>query len=153
MENQQKTPEIKGTSLSEEEQLNPMKAIFNFFDATSQEYLRKELWELLKAALSTNCWTFENEPGTVLDVKKKLEHLMEAFYLLLKIKEDDDGEIILEIHQAGSEEQIKKERDELYQLYDVLNEYRGRIKRLTKPEIADPYLAIKALFSHHALEE
>nr|WP_294896238.1 hypothetical protein [uncultured Pedobacter sp.] len=153
MENQQKIPEIRLTMLNEEELIMPMKAIFNFFDATSQEYLRKELWELLKAALSVNCWTFMNEPGTVLDVKNKLEHLMEALYLLLKVKEENDGEIILEIHPAGSEEQIQKERDELYQLYDVLNEYRGRVKRLIKVEAENPYLAIKALFTYHDLDE
>ncbi|MBD3749859.1 MAG: hypothetical protein IE931_10210 [Sphingobacteriales bacterium] len=130
-----------------------MKAIFNFFDATSQEYLHKELWELLKAALSANCWTFMNEPGTVLNVKSELEHLMEAFHLLLTTKEENDGEVILAIYKAGSAEQIQKERDEFYQLYDVLNEHRGRIKRLTKAEIANPYFAIKAMFLHYDLEE
>jgi hypothetical protein len=152
MENQ-KTPEICKLHLSVDELLCPMKAIFSFYDATSQEYQRKELWELIKAALSNNCWTFMNEPGTALDLKKKLETLLCAFFLLLKNKEETDGEVKLEIFPAGSEEQIKKDRDELYLVYDVLNEHRGRIKRLTKLEIANPYLAIKALFEQNTLEE
>lgn len=130
-----------------------MKAIFNFFAATSQEYQRKELWELMKAALSNNPWTFMNEPGTALDLTKKLESLLCTFFLLLRDKEEKDGEVKLEVLPAGSEEQIEKERNEMYQLYDVMNEHRGRIKRLTKLEIAKPYLAIKALFAQHSLEE
>nr|WP_294899619.1 hypothetical protein [uncultured Pedobacter sp.] len=83
-----------------------MKAIFNFFAATSQEYQRKELWELMKAALSTM-----NEPGTALDLTKKLEALLCTFFLLLRDKEEKDGEVKLEIFPAGSEEQIDKERN------------------------------------------
>jgi hypothetical protein len=153
MEDQQKTPGIRLTMLNEEEMLMPMKVIFNFFDRTSQEYERKELWELLKSALSTDCWTFMNEPGIILDLQKEFGRLLEAFYLLLKAKEDAEGEVKLEISPCGSEQRIKREREELYQLYEVMNEHRGRIKRLTKLEIADPYLAIKAAFEHYHLDD
>jgi hypothetical protein len=144
---------VEPTHLTEEEANNPMSVIVNHFDIHSSEYSKKDLWEMLKAAVSNSSWTYLNEPGTAVVLEKGLGNIMDALWLLLYEKEAGDGEIKLPESSECPEKQRARDRKEFADLYPILNLYKGRIRRLSKAETENPYLAIKSFFQFHNLLE
>lgn len=145
--------EPEQTLLSKRETENPNQVIVTLFDFFSLEYLRVELWEYLKSAISDNSYSFRGSPGMVIKLQRELERLIEALSLRLKRKEDANGEVVLTMHPAGSDERIEEECNYMNYLYPVINTYKGRIKRLSREEIRDPYLALKKIFQVHSPDE
>lgn len=154
MENIEK-PEDKfeHAHLRSDELQNPGLVFTRLFDGRGAEYLRNELWEMLKAAVSASSWTFLNEPGAVLTLQKDLGRLIDAFRILLTDKENREGELPLTRFMPGTRECFVQETKYVINLYPVLNIHKGRIRRLSREETENPYLAIKEFFNLKSSKE
>ena len=144
---------VEPTYLREEEANNPMSIIINHFDIHSSEYSKKDLWEMLKAAVSSSSWTYLNEPGTAVVLEKDLGRIMDALWLMLYDKQANDGDVALPEISTCTDEKRAIDRKEFASIYPILNLHRGRIRRLSESEIDNPYLAIKSFFQFHTLSE
>lgn len=154
MENKEKPDdEFECVHLRSDELANPGLVFTRLFDSRGAEYLRNELWEMLKAAVSASSWTYLNEPGAVLTLQKDLGRLIDAFWIILKNKEEKDGEITTTRFMPGTAERLVQETEYVINLYPVLNIHKGRIRRLSREEIENPYLAIKQFFNLKSSKE
>lgn len=146
------TAQLFRTLLTQREIEYPHDVVVKMFDFTALEYLRLELWELLKAALAPKTFTFQGTPATVNKITNDLDRLIDALWLRLQYKQGSEPDVS-GAADFPSDPQIQEDADYRFYLYPILNTYKGRIKRLTKAETEDPYLALKRIYLHHSPEE
>ena len=145
--------EIEATLLTDKELHNPMLAIAQLFELSDIQYLKRDIWECLKAAMADKPFSYLNEPLLVFNMQKEMGRLSDAMFLLLKMKEALDGEIRISYNTAGSKEMAEQERTFILDLNSILNKYNGQIVRLSKEEIRNPYFAVKSFFDFHSPSE
>jgi len=145
--------EIEPTLLNEEELSNPVLVIRHLFELSDLQYLKRDVWECLKAALADKPFCYLNEPLLVFNMQKEIGRLCDAMFLLLKMKEASDGEILIKYSAPGSKEMIGQERMFMLDLDCLLDEYKGKIIRLCKAEVRNPYLTVRAFFDFQTPNE
>lgn len=145
------TAQLYRTHLTRQEIENPHYVVVKMFDLSALEYLRLELWEVLKAALSPKAFNFMGTPATVIRLSNDLNRLVDALWLRMKYKQVET----VENKAAGFPSEPHKPNDAEYRfyLYPILNTFKGRIKRLSKAETEDPHLALERIFNHHNPKE
>ena len=141
--------EIEATLLTDEEVKNPVLVIKQLFEHTDIQYLKKDVWECLKAAMADKPFSYLNEPLLVFNMQKEMGRLCDAMFLLFKIQEAAEGDIHIQYSLPGSKERVELERKFMRELGMLLDAHKGRILRLTKEEVDNPHLAIRSFFDYY----
>lgn len=139
--------------LTEEELAEPTLVLKKLLtDTASSEHLRIELWEWVKSVLYPEPWSFLQSPDKVLFLHEDFSRLLTALHLLLKECDVSDE---LPVSNADEERMVLLDREYENQknYYQTFYQFRGHIRRLGTDEVADPYIAIKACFEFHDLDE
>ncbi|AKD02107.1 hypothetical protein POKO110462_17125 [Pontibacter korlensis] len=138
--------------LSEEEQKEPVKVIYELFDYSSLYHLRIYLWRYLKATASPIGWHQMRQPLDAVVLQQRLEKLMEGCWLLLQEKEARDGEVNIPYFSPGTAEWMEDDRHMHLEYDDIELEYGASIQRLRQRELNYPVLVLKNFFNTLPLE-
>lgn len=135
-------------NLSPEEKEKPMLVLEQLFDGYDIATYQQELWELLKAAMSVEAWSFLQSPGMAPRFAQSLNRLMESCQLMLQQYEAEHGELALQLWVKSSEEHLEEERKNLVNRHQIRYAFFGLVNRMNVDEIEEPLKAVKAFFAH-----
>ena len=139
--------------LSEEEQKEPVKVIYELFDYSSLYHLRIYLWRYLKAAASPIGWHQMRQPLDAVVLQQRLVKLMDASWLLLQEKEARDGKVEVPFFAPGTAEWMEDDRHMHLEHRGIEEEYGASIQRLRQRELNYPVLVLKDFFNTLPLED
>jgi len=127
--------------------------IAEFFHATDLEFVRVELWQLLKAVTTDRPFSFLGDPSTVLCMERHLNKIIRACRLLLNVAEEDDIELNTSNFQPFGQAQIEADRRYMRDLRELSDQHSGMIRRLSLAETEQPLIAIKRVFNTYSYDQ
>ncbi|WP_202405920.1 HEPN domain-containing protein [Hufsiella ginkgonis] len=140
--------------LSHDEQLaQAHQLIAEVFEASDFEYIRLELWQLLKAVTISRPWSFMGDPSGVLLLDKLLTKLITAGRLMLNVAEAEGLDIPNTNYEPFSRQRNEADRQYLLDLEQVHDRYNNTIRRLSLAEAEQPIIAIRQFFANYSYEE
>jgi HEPN domain-containing protein len=141
------------TPLTNEQKLtNAHQAIVGIFHATDLDYMRIELWHLLKAVTTDRPFSFQGDPSTVLCLGELFNKMITACRLMLDVAQTEGDDLPSNSFPAFSPQQIAADRQSLRDMKELNSKYGGMIRRLSLAETQRPVLAIKRVFDIYSYD-
>lgn len=142
------------TALTSEQKLaQARQAIVEIFHATDLNYIRIELWHLLKAVTTDRPFSFQGDPSTVLWLRRLFDKMITACKLMLDAAQAEENALSVDRFPVFSPQQIAADRQSLKEMRELNERYGGLIRRLSLAETQRPVLAIKRVFDIYSYEE
>lgn len=142
------------TALTSEQKLaHARQAIVEIFHATDLNYIRIELWHLLKAVTTDRPFSFQGDPSTVLWLRRLFDKLITACKLMLDAAQVEENALSVDRFPVFSPQQIAADRQSLKEMRELNDRYGGMIRRLSLAETQRPVLAIKRVFDVYSYDQ
>lgn len=138
---------------SEQKLADARQAIVEIFHATDLNYIRIELWHLLKAVTTDRPFSFQGDPSTVLWLRRLFDKMITACKLMLDAAQAEENALSVDRFPVFSPQQIAADRQSLKEMRELNERYGGMIRRLSLTETQRPVLAIKRVFDVYSYDQ